>query len=447
MTNIIVELSKYFAMILMLCYVVLNFTCYRVKNVREKNRIVGMENVFFLFLHFLGYLILFLKTENREFIFLYGVQACFFLVYIYLYRWFYIKSSRQLVSNMGVLLTVGFIMLARLNLARAWRQTVLVIAAGAVTLFVPYSLMKIKEWWKGCYFYGAVGIFFLALVFFFGNTEYGAKLSLGTQSFSFQPTEFVKLTFVLFVASMCKKAMTFQRIAVMTAVAALHVLLLAGNRDLGGAVAFFIPYLFMLYAASGQLWYVLAGLVLGGGAGAAAYQLFPHVKRRFLAWQNPWADITGSGWQMAQSLFAIGTGGWFGMGLYQGMPGKIPVVTKDFIFAAVAEEFGGIFCIGLILVYLGCVIQFLWISTWMETLWEKVLALGLGTLFGIQVFLNIAGVIGLIPSTGITLPLVSYGGSSALSTFILFGMMQYLYMRNRKEEAIVGKEKKPKTKS
>lgn len=428
MTNFIVETSKYSAMVLMLCYVVLNFSSNRKKKFR-------MESVFAFFLHFLGYLILFFKTESVDLLRLYGVQAVFFLLYQQIYLILYPKSSSLLTGNACMLLSVGFIMLARLNPARAWRQTMLVIAAAAGTLVVPWLLRKTRNWWKGVYVYGSVGLIFLALVFFFGKTEYGAKLSLEIGSFAFQPAEFVKLTLILFTASMCRQPLNIKRIIVMTAVAAAHVLLLVANRDLGGAVTLFLPYLFMLYVASGKIFYLLGGLTLGGAAGVIAYRLFPHVQKRFFAWQNPWADITGTGWQMAQSLFAIGTGGWFGLGLCQGMPGKIPVVTKDFIFAAIAEEFGGIFALGLILIFLNCVIQFLWIASLLENQWEKVLALGLGTLFGVQVFLNIAGVIGLIPSTGITLPFISYGGTSLAATFLLFGIMQYLYMRSRIAEA------------
>jgi len=152
------------------------------------------------------------------------------------------------------------------------------------------------------------------------------------------------------------------------------------------------------------------------------------------AWIDPWADVTGSGWQIAQSLFAVGSGKWLGSGLYQGMPYKIPVPSKDFIFSAVAEEMGAIFAIGMILVCLGTLISFLWISTWMKQVFLKIVAFGLAAVYGVQVFLNIGGVLKLLPSTGITLPFVSYGGSSVLSTFILFGVMQGLYIMKQKED-------------
>ena len=116
--------------------------------------------------------------------------------------------------------------------------------------------------------------------------------------------------------------------------------------------------------------------------------MFAHVRRRVLAWSNPWADIDNKGYQITQSLFAIGTGGWFGMGLCQGMPGKIPVVEKDFIFAAVSEEMGGIFAICVLLICLGCFIQFMMIAASMQAVFYKLIAFGLGIEYISQVFLR-----------------------------------------------------------
>ena len=162
--------------------------------------------------------------------------------------------------------------------------------------------------------------------------------------------------------------------------------------------------------------------------------MFDHVRRRVFAWSNPWADIDNTGYQITQSLFAIGTGGWFGMGLSQGLPRKIPVVEKDFIFAAVSEEMGAIFAICVLLICLGCFLQFMMIATRMQAVFYKLIALGLGLEYIIQVFLTVGGVTKFIPSTGVTLPFVSYGGSSILSTFILFGIIQGLYILKRNDE-------------
>ena len=210
--------------------------------------------------------------------------------------------------------------------------------------------------------------------------------------------------------------------------AAAHVIVLVLSRDLGSALIFFITYVLMLFAASGNWFYLGSGIGLGVGASAAAYRLFDHVQRRVEAWRNPWADIDNTGYQITQSLFAIGTGGWFGMGLCQGMPWRIPVVEKDFIFSAISEEMGGIFAICLLLICLGCFIQCMMTAARMQAVFYKLIAFGLGVEYLVQVFLNVGGVTKFIPSTGVTLPFVSYGGSSLVSTFVLFGIVQGLHI-------------------
>lgn len=144
-------------------------------------------------------------------------------------------------------------------------------------------------------------------------------------------------------------------------------------------------------------------------------------------------------------LFAIGTGGWFGTGLYQGSPNKIPVVEQDFIFSAISEELGGIFAICLIMVCISCFLMFLNIAMQMKEQFYKLVALGLGTVYAFQVFLTIGGVTKFIPSTGVTLPLVSYGGSSLLATMMLFAVIQGLYILRQDEGENNARKKQRKT--
>ena len=158
------------------------------------------------------------------------------------------------------------------------------------------------------------------------------------------------------------------------------------------------------------------------------------------------AVYQNEGYQIVQSLFAIGTGGWFGMGLYQGMPDKIPVVEQDFVFAAISEELGGVFALCLLLVCVSCYLMFLNIAMQIKDQFYKLIALGLGTVYGFQVFLTIGGVTKFIPSTGVTLPLVSYGGSSLLSTTIIFAIIQGLYILRQDEEGMKQHEGKKKKK-
>ena len=223
--------------------------------------------------------------------------------------------------------------------------------------------------------------------------------------------------------------------------AAAHVLILVISTDLGAALIFFVVYLIMLYVATRQPLYAVAGLGAGVLAAVAGYHLFSHIQVRVEAWQDPIATYTGSGYQVAQSLFAIGTGGWFGTGLFQGQPDTIPVAETDFIFSAITEEMGVIFGLCIILICVSCYVMFLNIAMELHNRFYKYVALGLGTCYIFQVFLQIGGVTKFIPSTGMTLPFVSYGGSSMLSTMIMFGIIQGLYIVREDEEEQIEKEK------
>lgn len=163
-----------------------------------------------------------------------------------------------------------------------------------------------------------------------------------------------------------------------------------------------------------------------------------------IVWKDPFAAYDNGGYQVAQSLFAIGTGGWFGLGLFQGEPETIPVAAEDFIFSAIAEEMGIIFALCIILVCVSCYIMFLNIAMQLHSMFYKMVALGLGTCYIFQVFLTIGGVTKFIPSTGVTLPLVSYGGSSLVSTLIMFAIIQGLYILREDEEETIERKKKEK---
>jgi len=158
------------------------------------------------------------------------------------------------------------------------------------------------------------------------------------------------------------------------------------------------------------------------------------VRTRVFAWMDPWADMDNKGYQITQSLFAIGTGGFVGLGLYQGLPNKIPIVEKDFIISAISEEMGALTAICIVLVCLGCFMQMMLIATYMESAFYKYVSVGLAIEYIVQVFLTIGGSIKFIPSTGVTLPFVSYGGSSLVSAFIVFAIIQALYIIQGNED-------------
>lgn len=393
-----------------------------------------MQSVSMILLHVLAYAVIYLRTEEERMVLFFGAQLLFFLLYRTLYRVLYRNRSRLLLNNACMLLIIGFIMLTRISFDRAARQFGLVAAASFLTLLIPFIMDRVWQLARIPWVYCVGGLLLLVVVCLVGSTSFGAQLSINIGGFAFQPSEFVKLSFVFFVATMFYRSTDFKNVAVTTAAAAAHVLVLVLSKDLGSALIFFVTYLLMLFAATSNWLYLGAGAGSGAAAAVLAYRLFSHVQVRVEAWQNPWKDIAGRGYQITQALFAIGTGGWFGMGLYEGMPTRIPVVEKDFIFAAISEEMGGITALCVLLICLGCFLQMMLIATKMQAAFYRLIAFGLGVEYIVQVFLTIGGVIKFIPSTGVTLPFVSYGGSSVFSTFLLFGVIQGLYILKRNEE-------------
>lgn len=363
------------------------------------------------------------------------MQVVFFAVVQICYAIFYKRVSKLVVNNMCMLLCIGFVMLTRLSYDHAMKQFQIAVIAMAVTMLIPYFISRWSFLRNLTWVYALAGITMLGVVAVLGAVSHGAKLSFSVAGISVQPSEFIKIIFVFFVASMFYESTEFVQVVKATVVAGLHVIILVLSKDLGAGLIFFIAYMVMLYVATRKLYYFIGGLLCGAVASVAAYFLFNHVRVRVVAWQDPLAVFANEGNQVSNSLFAIGTGGWFGMGLNQGMPNKIPEVKQDFIFSAISEELGGIFAICLILVCVSCFLMFLNIAMQIKDVFYKLVALGLGTIYGFQVLLSIGGDIKFIPSTGVTLPLVSYGGSSLLSTLTIFAIIQGLYLlRERTEE-------------
>lgn len=434
MINLVTALSRYLLILLIAIYTYYNFRFFSLDGEDSQKRVCRLQNKALLLLHTLSFAVLYLQTEEEKLVLFYGVQLFFFVLYQKLYQRLYRNCSRLLLNNTCMLLCTGLIMLTRLSFEKAVRQFVIAAAAAFVTLLLPYVIDRVWQLAKIPWVYCILGLLLLFIVCVAGTTSFGAQLSLTIGGISVQPSEFVKISFVFFAATMFYRSLEFKQVAVTTAAAAVHVLILVLSKDLGSALIFFVTYVLLLFVATFHWLYLGAGVCSGVLAAMLSYRLFSHVQVRVEAWQNPWKDMAGRGYQITQALFAIGTGGWFGMGLCQGMPEKIPVVEKDFIFAAISEELGGIYALCILLICLGCFIQMMRIAMQMQASFYRLIAFGLGIEYILQVFLTIGGVIKFIPSTGVTLPFVSYGGSSLLSTFLLFGIIQGLYILKRNEE-------------
>lgn len=435
MIKLISSGSNYIIIFMCIVYAISCFTVFLPSSEqRQAKRMDRQERFMFLF-HFICYAVLFIKTMDTKIIFLYLGQVFFFKLLIFVYSRIYVDCSRIMMNHTCFLLLIGFVMLTRLSFDLAVKQSVIAASVSLLILWIPHFMEKAQWLKKLRWFYGVLGMIFLSTVFVIGTSQNGATnwISLG-HGIALQPSEFVKITFVFFIAAMLERKPDFERIFVTAVFSAVHVMILILEKDLGGALIYFVVYIFLCYVSTGRKIYLLGGLGVGAVAARIAYFLFSHVRVRFIAWKDPWSVIESSGYQITQSLFAIGSGGWFGTGLTQGRPNDIPVVESDFIFSAITEEFGMLFSVCLILIYLGVFIHFLKIAMDVRGRFYKLLAYGFSICFIFQVFLTIGGVTKFIPSTGVTLPLISYGGSSVAGTLIIFAIMQGIFIIAYKED-------------
>jgi cell division protein FtsW (lipid II flippase) len=430
MVHLTVQLSKYLLTFLFLFYTVSCLAVLRFRrDAAEQAYLFHLQKVLLYLIHLIAFAVLYLTTKNTQMVVFYLLQVLLISAVFIFYHIFYRQASRLLLNNMCMLFTIGLIMLSRLSLSKAIRQYMFLVGGAAVAMLIPVFLQKLTIFRKLTWLYAAIGIAALVVVAVAGTTSYGAKLSVSIAGVSVQPSEFVKILFVFFIASMLYRRQDIRQVLLTGAVSAVFVLALVVSRDLGGALLYYVTFIVIVYVAAGRAAYLAGGLGILAAAAFAGAKLFSHVQTRILAWRNPLAVIDNEGYQVSQALFGIGTGGWFGLGLNQGMPKKIPVVENDFIFAAISEELGAVFAICLILVCFSCFFMFMDIAVQMKDSYYRLVVLGLAVTYAMQVFLTIGGVIKLIPSTGVTLPLISYGGSSLLATMLLFGVVQGLYMR------------------
>ena len=438
MINIVVELSKYVILTLMIVYTVLCYYLVVGKHASDRKGLLRSQITLTFFLDFTAFVVIFLKTFDFKVVIFYAEMMIYFAAILILYRRIYKNASMLLLNNMCMLLSVGFIMLCRLDIASANKQLLIVACGSAVALVIPVMIRKMKFLKDLTWVYAGLGIVLLGAVLVLAQTSYGAKLSL----MGIQPSEVIKITFVFFMASLLCTKVDFRKVVLATIVAVIHVGILVLSRDLGSAVIFFVTYLVLIYVATRNPSYLFLGLGGGCVGSVIAYHLFGHVRQRVSAWRDPMAVYQNEGYQIVQSLFAIGTGGWFGMGLCQGSPEKIPVVKNDFIFSAICEELGGIFAICLILVCTSFFLMIVTIALKIRNPFYKLIALGLGTEYAFQVFLTIGGATKFIPMTGVTLPLVSYGGSSVMCTILMLAIIQGLYILREDEDEQIETQRK-----
>lgn len=441
----ITELSKYFITLFIALYTLECFLVFRFRDEEKRSGIYIRQNLLMFLVHFSCFLVICFETGKLEYLLFYVLQQILLFATVVLFRMVYPNGNRLIINNMCMLLSIGFIILSRLSFEKAIKQFFIVTVSIIIGMLIPFLIHKFKFLKNFTWVYAAVGIAALGIVLILGATTYGSKLSYSIAGVTFQPSEFVKIIFVFFLAAALCESHDLLRVAITAVLAGAHVLILVVSKDLGSALIFFIVYVMMVFIATGSWLYLFLGSAGGCGAAVIAYRLFSHVQVRVQAWQDPFSCIDDAGYQITQSLFAIGSGGWFGLGLFRGTPDSIPFVEADFVFSAVAEELGIVFSMCMILICLSCFIMFMNIAMRLKDKFYQLTAFGLGVTYIFQVFLTIGGGTKFIPMTGITLPFISYGGSSVLTTLVMFFIIEGLYIIRREEGAKrVKKKRRPR---
>lgn len=438
----ITELSKYFITLFIALYTLECFLVFRFQDEEKRSGSYIRQNLLMFLVHFSCFLVICFETGKLEYLLFYVLQQILLFATIVLFRMVYPGGNRLIINNMCMLLSIGFIILSRLSFEKAIKQFFIVTVSIIIGMLIPFFIHKLKFLKSLTWVYAAVGILAIGIVLILGSTTYGSKISYSIAGVTFQPSEFVKIIFVFFLASALSESHDLLRVALTAVVAGAHVLILVASKDLGSALIFFIVYVMMVFIATGNWVYLFLGSAGGCGAAMIAYQLFSHVQVRVQAWKDPFICIDDAGYQITQSLFAISSGGWFGLGLFRGTPDSIPFVEADFVFSAVAEELGIAFSMCMILICISCFIMFMNIAMRLQDKFYQLIAFGLGVTYIFQVFLTIGGGTKFIPMTGITLPFISYGGSSVLTTLVMFFIIEGLYIIRQEEGTKRAKKKR-----
>ena len=371
-------------------------------------------------------------------------------------------ADPYLLPIAGLLTAIGLTEIYRLHPADAFKQAtwiVVAVALFALTLFLLRYDYRRLESYKYIFGLTAIGLLLLPILPVIGLTVNGARLWVHAGPLRFQPGELAKIALIIFLAGYMREkreVLAQGRLkdwGPLLVIWALAMLVLVETRDLGGGLLYFGIFLAMLYVATARLSYVAAGLGLFLIGAVGVWKITPHVQDRVTIWLHPWTThkvfcpLNGEmalrqncqSFQLVKSLYSIGHGGYAGTGLGKGtfttISGQplIPGASTDFIFSVISQEVGLIGAAGLLLVYMIFVLRGMRIALLAQDGFSKLLAAGLTFGFALQTFIIVGGVLRVIPLTGITLPLVSYGGSSVVANFLLLAGLLLVSNRANRE--------------
>ncbi|MBD0330694.1 MAG: FtsW/RodA/SpoVE family cell cycle protein [Thermoleophilia bacterium] len=348
-------------------------------------------------------------------------------------------ADPYLLPIAALLTAIGLTQIYRLNPDDAFRQALWVVVGVSLfsaTLLVLRRDYRVLENYRYLFGLAAIALLALPALPVVGRTVRGARLWVEVGPLQFQPGEFAKLALIVFLAGYLREKREvlaqgrLKDYGPLLIIWGAAMLVLVQTNDLGSALLYFGLFLGMVYVATARLWPVAVGLALFVAGSAAVYQAVPRVAARVSIWLDPWSDVHGNAYQVVRSLYSIANGGFGGTGLGRGTFTSpdggplIPDLNTDFIYSAIAQELGLVGAAALVLVYMLFVLRGFRIALLAGDGFSKLLAAGLTFTFALQTFIILGGILRVIPLTGITLPFVSYGGSSVVANFVLLaGLM------------------------
>ena len=348
-------------------------------------------------------------------------------------------GDKFIVPMACMLITMGIILLCRIRIDYGLKQIVWV-AVGVCVFFIAYAIYYNIHFWSSMwllYFIGGTALFLATLMF--GKTVNGSKNWIELGGFSFQPSELTKILYIMFLSCYFsgkwrKPISRFKPKFISLAVTYLFIGFLVLQRDWGTILVLFSIYIFMIYAYEEEYGFLLLNIGAASIVAILGYFFLHHIQVRVSTWLDPWEDISNTGYQITQSLFAIASGGYFGKGIGNGSPSYIPEVHSDFIFAAICEEMGVFGGAAVIILFFLIAYRCFKISIKTTDPYDKALSLGLTIMFAMQTFIIVGGVTKMIPLTGITLPFVSYGGTSIVVSFASLGIIQAISAKGERRQ-------------
>lgn len=346
------------------------------------------------------------------------------------------SGDHYLLQIVSMMMSLGIIMIYRINPELGFKQVIWYML-GIIIFYATYFIVKkIPFWSKGMKVYIGLSFLLFLSTLIFGSTIKGATNWIRIAGYSFQPAELIKILFVFFLASYYVNRDKFENKYILSAIVYAYIGFLFIQKDLGSAMLFYMVFIVIFYVYENDRKFILINTIAAVLMAIVGYLAFGHVRVRVDAWLDPWSDMSGKGYQITQSLFAIAEGGFLGKGIGNGYPTFIPEVQTDFIFSAICEEFGILTGIAVIMLFLILIYRGIKIALEQRDQFYRIVALGITITLGFQTFIILGGVTKLIPLTGITLPFLSYGGSSLVMSFASLGILQVAseYIYSEQEE-------------